>query len=153
MANPFPFSVGAVLTAAQMNSIGEAWTSYTPVIKGGATTVTATLNYAKYAQVNKIVILAVSATVTSAGAANGVVTISLPIAAANIGAAVDVATNGSFIIKDSGTAYYTGAAQLITTTTVGGTAYGSVNNMGASQPAFTLANGDGVGAFIAYEVA
>jgi len=29
MANPFPFSAGAVLTAAQMNSVSE-WTSYTP---------------------------------------------------------------------------------------------------------------------------
>lgn len=153
MANPFPFVSGSILYASELNGIGEAWTSYTPVIKGGATTVTANLNYAKYARVNKIVILAVSATVTSAGAANGVVTVSLPIAAASVGAAVDIATNGSFIIKDAGTAYYTGVAQLITTTTVGGSAYGSVNNMGASQPAFTLANGDGVGVFIAYEVA
>jgi hypothetical protein len=31
MANPFPFTSGQVLTAAQMNSIGEAWTSFTPV--------------------------------------------------------------------------------------------------------------------------
>jgi len=30
MANPFPFNVGAVLTAAQMNSIGESL-SFTPV--------------------------------------------------------------------------------------------------------------------------
>jgi hypothetical protein len=153
MATPFPFTAGQVLTAAQLNGIGEAWTSYTPVVKGGATTVTATINYAKYAQVNKIVIVVASVNVTSAGAANGVVTMSLPIAAANIGSTVDIGTCGSFIIKDASAAYFTGAAQLITTTEVAGSSYASTQNMGATQPAFTLANGDGVGMFVVYEVA
>jgi len=53
MANPFDFSAGAVLTAAQLNSIG-AWSSYTP--SGGNWSSVVTVNEATYAEVNKIVV-------------------------------------------------------------------------------------------------
>ena len=57
MANPFPFSVGAVLTAAQLNSIGEAFTSFTP--SWTATTTNPVLGNGtltgEYTQVNKLV--------------------------------------------------------------------------------------------------
>jgi hypothetical protein len=149
MANPFPFVASTVLTAAQLNGIGEAWTSYTPVIKGGATTVTATITYAKYAQVNKVVWVRVNATVTSAGAANGIISVSLPIASTQTG---DMTTVGTFVVKDSGTAYYSGAA-ILSGTTVVGQAYGSGNYMGDAVPTMTLANNDAVAFFICYEVA
>lgn len=52
MANPFNFSSGAILTAAQLNSIGD-WQSWTPVWSdltiGNAT------NVGFYAEVNEIV--------------------------------------------------------------------------------------------------
>ena len=52
MASPFPFSAGAVLTAADMNSIGE-WTAFTPswtnVTVGNGT------QKAYYAVVNEVV--------------------------------------------------------------------------------------------------
>ena len=53
MANPFDFSAGAVLTAAQLNSIG-AWSAYTP--SGGNWSSVVTVNEATYVEVNKIVI-------------------------------------------------------------------------------------------------
>ena len=143
---------GQVLTAATLNTIGAAWESYTPTIKGGATTVTATITYARYARINKNVIVQVAATVTSAGAANGLISISLPV---GLDALLnsDFRTVGEFIIKDSGTAYYTGLATTNGTTTIAGLSYGSTNNMGANSPAMTLANGDAVGMSIIYEVA
>ena len=53
MTNPFDFSSGAVLTAAQLNQIG-AWSSYTP--SGGNWSSVVTVNEATYAEVNKIVV-------------------------------------------------------------------------------------------------
>ncbi len=57
MANPFPFTSGQVLTAAQMNGIGEALTSFTPVWT--ATTTNPVLGNGtltgQYTQVNKLV--------------------------------------------------------------------------------------------------
>jgi len=139
------------LPAATLNTIGAAWESYTPVIKGGATTVTATINYAKWARINKTVFVEVAATVTSAGAVNGVIDISLPSGLAPVSTS-DIRVIGSFFIKDSGTAYYFGAA-IAQAFSVRGTGYGAVDFQGASAPAMTLANTDGVGMSVCYEVA
>lgn len=148
MANPFPFVANTVLTAAQLNGIGEAWTSYTPIIKGGATTVTATITYAKYAQVNKVLFVRVNAAVTSAGAVGGAISISLPTASTSTG---DMTNVGTFVIKDAGTAYYSGAA-ILSGTTVVGQSYNSGDYMGALVPTMTLASGDIVSCSICYEV-
>ena len=152
MANPFPFVAGAVLTAAELNSIGEAWTSYTPVIKGGATTVTATLTYAKYAQVNKIVFVRVEAAVTSTGAVNGAVNITLPTGLNSVQSSAN-AIAGGFFIRDSGVAFYTGAAMINASNSVQGVSYNSGDFMGNSAPAMTLVSGDVVSMFVCYEVA
>lgn len=127
-----------------------AWTSYTPVLKGGATTVSKTVTYAKYIQIGKTVILQAALSATSAGAANGTITISLPIA----GLTADTSrVVGTFFIFDSGTAFYQGSAALLSTTEIYGFGYNSVDKMGTSVPAMTLASGDGVGISIMYEVA
>ena len=154
MANPFPFVAGSVLQASELNGIGEAWTSYTPVIKGGATTVTATIQYAKYAQVNKIVFVHVQATVTSTGATNGVITLTLPIQPnTTVGTRT---TFGTFLVLKNGVAFYTGSATFFGTAPniiVAGTAYGSTDNMGANTPAITLQNLDQISFSVCYEVA
>lgn len=144
-------SVGQVLTAATMNSIGAAWESYTPTIKGGATTVTATINYAKYAQIQKTVFVNVDVTVTSAGAANGSITVSLPATLTPL-SQNDTRVVGSFVVKDVGTAYYAGVA-IANGGVIQGIAYNSVDYMGAATPAMTLANTDQIGISIIYEVA
>ena len=152
MANPFPFVAGDVLTAAELNGIGEAWTSYTPVIKGGATTVTATIQYAKYAQVNKIVWVQMRATVTSAGAANGVINVTLP-----TGLAVLTPSNqrniGSFMIEDVGVGFYVGTAVSANGTSIQAFSYNVVDFMGSAGPTMTLANNDVIGFSVCYEVA
>lgn len=127
------------------------WTSYTPTIKGGATTVTATINYAKYVQFNKTVFVEVDATITSAGAANGTITVSLPSGLTPV-SQNDTRVVGTFVIKDTGTAYYAGLA-IVSGGVVQGIAYNTGNYMGAMTPAMTLANTDQVGMSIVYEVA
>ena len=54
MANPFDFSSGAVLTAAQLNQIGDMDTSQTPSWNAGISVGNATQELA-FAQVNEIV--------------------------------------------------------------------------------------------------
>lgn len=144
-------TTGQVLTAATMNSIGAAWESYTPTIKGGATTVTATINYAKYAQIQKTVFVNVDVTVTSAGAANGIITVSLPATLTPL-SQNDTRVVGSFVVKDTGTAYYAGLA-IASGGVIQGIAYNTANYMGAATPAMTLANTDQIGISIIYEVA
>jgi hypothetical protein len=152
MANPFPFVAGSVLEAAQLNGIGEAWTSYTPVIKGGATTVTATIQYAKYARVNKLVLVQVRATVTSAGAANGIINVTLP-----TGLAALTPSNqrniGTIMIEDVGVGFFVGIAVTTNGTSIQGFSYNVGDFMGGSGPAMTLANGDVIGFSVCYEVA
>jgi hypothetical protein len=143
-------TTGQVLTAATMNSIGAAWESYTPVIKGGATTVTATIAYAKYAQINKIVFVRVEATVTSAGAANGIISVSLPLNPT--GTPTTVTNIGTFFLLRPGTAFYQGAA-IQSSNTVTGTANNSTDAMGANSPTLTLANNDKISFSVCYEIA
>ena len=54
MTNPFPFVANSVLTAAQLNEIGESGTAYTPTLSGwtkGNGTFTAA-----YLQINKLIL-------------------------------------------------------------------------------------------------
>ncbi len=78
MANPFPFSVGAVLTAAQMNSIGEAAISYTPTVSTLTGSLTSVTSAAKYMRVNKLCVVQFNITITTNGTGAGILYISLP---------------------------------------------------------------------------
>lgn len=140
------------LPAATLNTIGAAWESYTPVIKGGATTVTATITYAKFVRINKLVMVQVRAVVTSAGAVNGYISISLP---TGLNALTDSSTRviGTLFVLDAGTAFYHGAAIAAAPNTVQGTTNGSIDFMGGSSPSMTLANNDIVAMSVSYEVA
>ena len=72
MATPFPFTAGQVLTAAELNGIGETWTSYTPTVtSSGGTITTVGAVSAAYTQVNKIVFVYVSIVITTVGTASG----------------------------------------------------------------------------------
>jgi len=72
MANPFPFSSGDVLTAANLNSIGE-YTTFTTT----ATNITISSQNCLYAQVNEIVVAHYY--VEFSGAASGGIGLSLPV--------------------------------------------------------------------------
>ncbi len=140
---------GQVLTAATLNTIGAAWESYTPTVKGGATTLTGTINYARYCQIQKTVIVQVSFTATNTGAANGIITVSYP--ASLTPSNVASRPIGTFFVQDTGTAFDVGLAMA--NNPCQGLAYGSVNNMGANTPAMTIVSGDIIGLELTYEVA
>jgi len=81
MASPFPFTSGQVLTAAQLNGISE-WTTWVPTFAAGTGTLTSTtINRAVYAQINEMVIVQVSVTITNAGTAGGALLFTLPVTA------------------------------------------------------------------------
>jgi hypothetical protein len=79
MANPFPFTAGQVLTAAQMNGIGER-TAFTPTVSSvtGAIFVAGALD-CSYMRVQKAVIVEFDITITSIGTAGGAILFTLPI--------------------------------------------------------------------------
>lgn len=78
MATPFPFTSGQVLTAAQMNSIGEAGITYTPTISALGGTVTTASATAKYVRVNKLFFVSFTITCTTAGTAINGFNFSMP---------------------------------------------------------------------------
>jgi hypothetical protein len=140
---------GQVLTAATLNTIGAAWETYTPTVKGGATTLTGTVLYARYARLAKTVWVQVAFQSTSAGAANGIISVSYPSGLTPVN--TDIRTIGTFHILDSGTAWYTGSASA--SNPCQGLAYGGGNYMGNNTPAMTVANNDVISISVCYEVA
>ena len=133
--------------------IESAWTSYTPTIKQGTTTLTATINRAKYKQIGKTVFLSVSATITQTGSAGTVIYVGIPSGLAPLNGS-DGLTNGIFFYQDTGTAYYSGICSLSAAnpTFFQGIAHNTANSIG-NAPSFTAANTDIVSLTITYEVA
>lgn len=107
------FVSGQILLAADMNSIGAAWETYTPTVTQ-AGNVTVTVTYAKYARIQKIVLGSIYLTVTGAGTAGNGVTVSLPITALTAGSQI---IGSGFIFDASATNLYTVQTQITTTTT------------------------------------
>ncbi len=80
MVNPFPFSSGDVLTAADLNDIG-AWEDWTPSFTN-LTLGNGVVEYARYAQVNKLVVAQMNVTLGSTSSVTGDIRVSLPVTAA-----------------------------------------------------------------------
>jgi len=115
MANPFDFSSGDVLTAAQLNSIGS-WTAYTPTFgnitlgSGGAA---ATIE-AAYAEVNDIVCISGRLIFGSGTSITGNVSISVPVTAEN---GINLANGISLNYLDFSTStYFVGRGRSLSTT-------------------------------------
>ena len=117
MANPFPFTSGQVLTAAQMNSIGESGVAYTPTITAFAGTLTTTTSSAKYIRVNKLCVVQFTIAIVLNGTGAVAVNITLPFAGVaiygntGIGVARETGLSGSLCqIVQNGT----GTASIFT---------------------------------------
>jgi hypothetical protein len=78
MANPFPFTSGQILTAAQMNSIAEAATNYTPTISAATGTFTTVTGAAQYIRINKLCWVRFNISITTNGTAGTAVVLTLP---------------------------------------------------------------------------
>jgi hypothetical protein len=79
MATFGTFTTGQVLTAAELNTAG-VWQSYTPTWTQDVA-ITKTVNWARYTELNKLVTVNIKMTASSAGTANNIVKIGLPVAA------------------------------------------------------------------------
>jgi len=150
-------ATGDVLTATAYNNlIGNAatlalaWTAFTPQLRTGTTNVASTNNYGRYLVMGKLVIAQAKVTATAVGTASGAIKLSIPTGTMTQGTD---ATIGTFFVKDTGTAYYTGVAATVETGYVSGQAYNSADNMGAATPAMTIAVGDIVSYAVVYEIA
>ena len=112
MANPFPFTAGQVLTAAQLNGIGE-YVDYTPTYTNftlGNGTVTA-----RYARVQDIVVFYLRVVLGSTSSVTGQIQVSLPVTSSS-----NLTRQSSMVnFLDAGTANFTGVATWLSTTTVG----------------------------------
>jgi hypothetical protein len=111
MANPFPFTAGQVLTAAQMNGIGEN-VSFTPSLAGitlGNGTVSAT-----YTRANQQIHLQVKVTLGSTSSVTGTMGVTLPVlgTTAEVDSAIGVAR-----IFDSGVGFFDGIVYMAATNT------------------------------------
>jgi hypothetical protein len=113
MANPFDFTAGAVLTAAQLNSIGD-WTAYTPTW-GGLSVGNGTVDF-DYAEVNGIVLVSGRLVWGSTTAITGNVSVSVPVTAANN---QKLANGAHFRYVDASSAnYFVGAGRALSTTAI-----------------------------------
>lgn len=132
-----------------------AYAGYTPTIKGGATTVTTSSLVARYMQIGKLVHAYGKAVVSSAGAANGAVTVTLPVAANTSSDVYPCGTGDVQDISNANGRYRSLTANIVTS---GGyirffrDAVVTDVEVGAN-PAFTLASGDVIAWGITYEAA
>jgi hypothetical protein len=160
MANPFPFVANTVLTAAQLNGIGE-WTSYTPVLT--ATTTNPTLGTGSsatgaYARIQNLIVYNFQILFGTSGVVAGVgdYRVSLPVTA-NATSAFYTITNGqtSFFDNSANVVYFANA-WLGTTTTLSilyQTAFNSsMNTVSATNPVIPAAN-DAISGLIIYRAA
>ena len=129
---------------------GGAWTDYTPTLAQGATgNISKTIQYARYLQIGKLVVVTVRLDITGAGTANNGITVSLPVTA--------YGTNnnafGSGRYNDGGVVYQCVVSQASSTTAylvrADVTSAGSVG----TDPNIATANGDSLQFTLTYEAA
>jgi len=82
MANPFPFSGGAILNASDLNSIGESETDWTPTFSSGVTVGNGTLS-GTYQRVNDFVVVQGQFILGSTSAITGDVRVDDPVTASD----------------------------------------------------------------------
>jgi hypothetical protein len=101
MANPFPFVAGSVLTAAELNGIGE-WTDYTPTWTN--LTVGNAVQDFRYIKVNKFISVVGVITLGSTSSVTGTLSFTLPETAVTYASANE--RFGVGIFEDQGTDAY-----------------------------------------------
>lgn len=142
MANPFPFTAGQVLTAAQMNGIGET-VSFTPSWTG-LTPGNGTVTFATYVRIQNLVFVQVQFVLGSTSAVTGNISFAAPTTAVSspsqnqLGVVqfADVSTGIGYVgyVSMNGT-----SIQLIPINASG--TYATLTNASATVP-FTWATGD-----------
>ena len=141
MASPFPFTSGQVLTAAQLNGIGET-TTFTPSWSAGFTPGNAVENWS-YTRVQNMVIVNGGTTLGSTSSHTGTIDLTLPVGTTAVDENQPIGML-HYIIPGNDAA---GPVRILTGSSCRfmvwsiGTSYVEPTNSGASVPA-TLTNGD-----------
>lgn len=158
MATFGTFVAGQVLTAAELNSAGT-WSTYTPSWTQSAT-ITKTVNWARYSQLNKLVQVQVKMTSSAAGTANNVIKVGLPVNASSnnfvmgYGLIIDASLNSGTIYPIVPVYDTTSTVKFVAPTVSGDSDYdNSYVGQTASQLAFTLASSDIIFLTLTYEAA
>jgi hypothetical protein len=135
---------GQVLTAATLDTIGAAWVDYTPTLTQGVA-VTKTVSYARYCQVQKLIMVEMFLICTSAGTPATGVRVGLPITAKNTGQLL-----GSGLIYDASTNTMYNTLPYGFDQNTAAFYYQTGSEFGVS-PAVTLANTDQIRLKFTYE--
>lgn len=151
MATFGTFTDGSVLKAAEINDMFVA-TTFTPAVKQDVNITNGTIAISRYYKVNKLVMCAVTLTVTSSGGSNNPILINLPV----------TAKANSFRVIGSGYHLASGTVRLLRAVQYSTTQMAFFSESATSLTAYfgttagggnTLANGHTIGAVIMYEAA
>jgi hypothetical protein len=152
MANPFPFVAGDVLTAAEMNGIGE-YADYTPTFTN-LTVGNGTVAF-RFARVQNFVYVQGTIQFGSTTSVSGGVSATLPVTSTTRLGSTPI---GTVSLLDTGAARYFGPALFSSTTafvvnafTIIGTSVSTIA-INAATP-FTWATGDVISVQLVYEAA
>lgn len=140
---------GQKWTAAIANQIGAAWETWTPTVTQSGS-VTCTVTYAKYAQIQKLVVASAYLTVTGTGTANNPVLVSLPLTAQT---SIAAAIGSGFIYDSSAAQLYTLVFTSNSSTTTGGFYTNASGNQWGVAPNIALAVSDQIRFQFVYEAA
>ncbi len=134
---------GSTVTAGMI--VSEPWTSWSPVITQGNTP-TATVNWARYHRIGRLITAHFHVSLTSAGTTTQNIEISLPVPAVS-----NLCIGGSFRYFDAGNTIRAGTI-IGSTVSIARFVYdGYGNNMGFGD--FVIANGDLISGTLIYEAA
>ncbi len=142
---------GQKWTAAIANQIGAVWETWTPVVRQGTTTFGVTVNTARYARIQKVVVATMAVTIASGTGQVGIpLNMSLPIPSNN----PTWGTYGSAWILDvsTSTPY---AAILNVTSSTEASFFGDWSTTGTwgGSPNIQMATSDQIRAYLVYEAA
>lgn len=160
---PRTWVTGELVTAAYMNQevrdnlnaqfplAAVAWSSYTPTLTQSVT-VTATVTYAKYMQIGKIINVNVLLTVTGAGTLGADIFVTLPVTAAASFSNL-TAVGAGRVFDTSASLNYVGTAVSNTTARIGIVPNAGNGYLGSTSFTAALAAGDTVSFCATYEAA
>ena len=137
-------TAGQILTSATLNTIGAVWVDYTPTLTQGVA-VTKTTSYARYCQIQTLIVVEIFLIATSAGTAANGVRVGLPVTAKNTGQLF-----GSGLIYDASTNTMYNTLPYAFSSSIAAFYYQTGSEFGVS-PAVTLANTDQIRLKFTYE--
>lgn len=144
MANPFPFSSGDILTAANLNSIGD-WTSFTPSFTN-VTLGASGFVVGRYAEVNDLVFYTAKFHLAGTGSVTGHVIMAPPVGTADTSTTYPTSHSG-WVRPTGGTIYsvdgFSSASAIYYYAYITSATYANVSAVNATTPLTWTSSGLG----------